>query len=161
MRELTCAAVFACVLSMPAVAQTTPRSALEFFRGAWTLKSYEGTYREVCDWLPGGGFLACRAEDRSENPPDFSLSVFGYSEPDASYTYNGFSGRGSHRALRGSLHGQVWRFHGEAGRGPHWRRWQVTITPTPEGFQFLEEVSDNSGPWEEVVQLQFIRIPEE
>lgn len=144
-------------LSVSAMAQTTPRAALEFFRGTWTLQGYESTYSEVCDWLPGGGFLACRAEDRSENAPDYSLSVFGYSETDSTYTYNGFSGRGSHRELRGSLHGQVWRFHGQAGRPPNWRRWQVTITPTSNGFHFLEEVSDNSGPWREVVQLQYVR----
>ena len=157
MNRLYCLALFISALFVSAMAQATPRAALEFFRGTWTLQGHESTYSEVCEWLPGGGFLACRAEDRSENAPDFSLSVFGYSETDSTYTYNGFSGRGSHRELRGSLHGQVWRLHGQAGRAPNWRRWQVTITPTSSGFHFLEEVSDNSGPWREVVQLQYVR----
>jgi hypothetical protein len=54
----------------------------------------------------------------------------------------------------------VWRFHGQTGRAPDWRRWQVTITPTSDGFHFLEEVSDNSAPWRETVQLLFVRNPE-
>jgi hypothetical protein len=135
-----------------------PRSDLEFFRGAWTLKGHEATYREACEWLPGRAFMACNAEDRSETPPGYSLSVFGYSEADAQYTYNGFSGSGSQRTLQGSLQDGVWRFHGQSGRAPNWRRWQVTITPTSAGFHFREEISDRSGPWRESVVLEFVRL---
>lgn len=77
------------------------RAALEFFRGEWTIKGYESTYRESCDWLAGNGFIACHAEDRSETTPSFSMSVFGYSETDGQYTYNGFSSLGTQRSLQG------------------------------------------------------------
>jgi hypothetical protein len=153
-------AVGVSIFPVPAVAEESPRSALEFFSGTWTLKGHETTYSEVCAWLPGGGFLACRAEDRSESPAAHALSVFGYSEDDAAYTYHGFSGNGSQRMLRGSLDGGVWRFHGQTGRPPAWRRWQVTITPTSDGFAFLEEVSDESAPWKVAVRLEFVRKPE-
>lgn len=135
----------------------TPRAALEFFRGEWTLKGHESTYCESCEWLPGGGFIACNAEDRSEPEPSFSMSVFGYSEIDGQYTYTGFSGSGVQRSLRGHLHAGVWRFYGQSERAPHWRRWQVTITPTSAGFDFLEEVSEQSGPWRRSVELSYVR----
>jgi hypothetical protein len=138
-----------------------PRSELEFFRGIWTIKGHDATYREVCEWLPGRAFVACNAEDRSESPPGHSLSVFGYSDADTQYTYSGFSSSGSQRSLQGSLQDGVWRFHGQSGRAPNWRRWQVTIKPTPEGFHFREEVSDSSGPWRESVVLEYLRLPED
>jgi hypothetical protein len=42
-----------------------PRAALDFFCGTWTLAGQEPVYTEVCEWLPGRGFVACRSEDRS------------------------------------------------------------------------------------------------
>lgn len=148
-------------LASAAATSPDPRSELEFFRGAWTIEGHDATYREVCEWLPGRAFVACNAEDRSENLPGHSLSVFGYSETDAQYTYSGFAGSGSQRSLQGSLQDGVWRFHGQSGRAPNWRRWQVTITPTPKGFHFREEVSDGSGPWRESVVLEYLRLPDD
>lgn len=139
------------------MAAESPRAALEFFRGQWTIKGHETTYVESCDWQAGRGFLACHAEDRSEPKPSFSMSVFGYSEVDAVYTYSGFSGSGTQRTLRGSLHEGVWRLDGQSDRGPNWRRWQVTITPTSEGFHFREEVSNKSGPWKPGVEFEYVR----
>jgi hypothetical protein len=135
----------------------SPRAALEFFRGEWTIKGSETAYSESCDWLPGNGFIACHAVDRSEQKASFSMSVFGYSEADAQYTYNGFASSGTQRSLRGSVHDGIWRFHGQSERGSNWRRWQVTITPTPEGFHFREDVSDRSGPWRLAVEFTYVR----
>ena len=133
------------------------RSALEFFRGEWTIKGQETSYRETCNWLAGNGFVSCHAEDRSESKPSYSMSVFGYSDADGHYPYNGFAGSGGQRSLRGYLLDGVWRFHGQSERGPNWRRWQVTITPTSEGFHFREEVSDRSGPWTPSVEFWYVR----
>jgi len=140
------------------MADTDPRAQLDFFRGIWTVKGQEATYREVCAWLPGGGFVACNAEDRSDPAPSFSLSVFGYSAADDQYTYHGFSNSGAQRTLRGNLHEGIWRFHGESERGPNRRRWQVTIAPTSTGFRFREEVSDRSGPWRAAVEMEYLRV---
>ncbi|MCU0976575.1 MAG: hypothetical protein MUC71_09755 [Steroidobacteraceae bacterium] len=135
----------------------SPRAALDFFRGEWTIRGLESTYTESCDWLPGHGFVVCHAEDRSETQPSFSMSVFGYSETGEQYTYHGFAGPGTQRTLRGNVHDGIWRFHGQSERGPYWRRWQVTITPTAEGFHFREEVSDRSGPWKSAVEFAYVR----
>lgn len=152
--------VLLCILAVAGIrplAAAETRSELEFFRDSWTIKGLETSYTETCEWLPGGGFLACRAEDRSEGEPSYSLSIFGYSESHGQYTYDGFGGAGLHRSLRGNVHGGVWRFHGQSDRGPNWRRWQVTITPSAQGFQFREEASDLSGPWKEVAAFEYIR----
>jgi hypothetical protein len=142
------------------MAVANPRAQLDFFRGIWTVKGQEATYREVCAWLPGGGFVACNAEDRSDPTPSFSLSVFGYSDADDQYTYSGFASSGAQRTLRGNLHEGIWRFHGESERGPNRRRWQVTIAPTSTGFHFREEVSERSGPWHPVVEFEYLRVPD-
>lgn len=148
-----------CTLCFAAMANESPRAALEFFRGEWTLKGHEKTFVERCDWLPGKGFVACHAEDRSEERPSFSMSVFGFSEADGMYTYTGFSGSGTQRSLRGNLHENVWRFYGQSDRAPNWRRWQVTIRPTADGFHFREEVSDKSGPWRVATEFEYLRKP--
>lgn len=86
------------------------------------------------------------------------MSVFGYADTDGQYTYNGFSGVGAQRVLRGNVDNGLWRFHGQSDRAPNWRRWQVTITPTSTGFLSREEVSDRSGPWRETVALEYVRV---
>lgn len=141
-----------------AAATDSARNELAFFAGDWTIEGYETTYVERCRWLPGGGFLACHAEDRSEQEPSFSMSVFGYSEADGLFTYHGFGGDGSQRTLRGAPHDGVWRFYGESTRGPAWRRCQVTITPTAGGFHFREEVSERGGPWQDAVTIEYRRV---
>jgi len=135
--------------------QSEPRAALSFFVGAWTIKGSESTYSEVCNWLAGQGFVACHAEDRSDG--SFSMSVFGYSEADQAYTYDGFGGSGARRELRGSKEAGAWRFFGESARAPDWRRWQVTIVPTQNGFTLREAVSDRGGPWQEVAVIDYVR----
>lgn len=135
-----------------------PRSALEFFNGTWTIGGHEAGFREVCRWLPGGGFVACHSEDPADAPPSFAMSVFGYAEADGVYTYSGFNGTGTQRTLRGTLQDGVWRFFGQSERGPGWRRWQVTITPTPDGFRLREEVSERGGDWKEAATLDYLRL---
>jgi hypothetical protein len=135
-----------------------PRSGLDFFLGRWTIQGIEASYSETCEWLPGGGFLACRAEDRSEGEPSYALSIFGYSELDGHYTYHGFGGSGGVRTLQGFVQDGVWRFQGQSGRAPAWRRWQVTITPSERGFHFREEVSERSGPWEVAAAFEYLRL---
>lgn len=153
------AAALLVAASTPCMAEGGPsRAALGFFAGTWTIRGHEASYRERCDWLPGAAFLACRSVDRSDEPPSHGLSIFGYLESDGLYTYHGFGGSGSQRNLRGGLQDGVWRFYGDSGRGPEWRRWQVVITPTPGGFSFREEVSDRGGPWRESVALEFLRL---
>lgn len=153
----TCLLLSSAILSSAAMSADVPRDALEFFRGDWTILSHESTYAESCDWLPGRAFLACHAEDRSEVKASFSMSVFGYSEADGLYTYTGFSSAGFQRSMRGDFREGVWRFHGQSERAPSWRRWQVTMTPTPQGFHFREEVSDRSGPWKAVAEFSYVR----
>ena len=156
------AAPAVCLISLALIAAAAaaegPRSALEVYRGTWTVKGHERKFKEACEWLPGQGFLACHSDDRSESKASFGLSIFGYSELDGQYTYNRFSGSGTQRALRGNVHAGVWRFHGQSDRGPNWRRWQVTITPTDYGFHFREEVSDRSGPWTESTVVEYVRL---
>lgn len=143
-----------CTVSL---ASESPRAALDFFSGEWTVAGQESTYVEVCSWLPGNGFLACHAEDRSEPKHSFSMSVFGYSDADGLYTYSGFGDSGTQRSLRGSLIDGIWRFNGQSDRGPNWRRWQVTITPHAAGFHFREEVSERSGPWRVANEIEYVR----
>ena len=47
------------------MATESPRAALEYFRGDWSIRGHESAFVEKCDWLAGKGFVACHAEDRS------------------------------------------------------------------------------------------------
>ena len=134
------------------------RAKLSFFQGSWTLRGSESTYTEVCEWLPGSGFLCCRAEERQPSGNEFSQSIFGYSAADGMYTYHGFGGTGTARALKGTYQEGIWRFFGQSDRGPAWRRWQVTITPTADGFHFKEEVSERGGPWKDQFVTDYVRV---
>lgn len=134
------------------------RAKLSMFEGEWTVKGSESTYRETCAWLPGASFLACNAEDKSTSGSNYSHSILGFSTAESIYTYALFHGAGSSRTLRGSLENGVWKFFGQTDRAPAWRRYQVTITPTSEGFHFLEEVSDRGWPWNTNEQIEYLRL---
>jgi len=134
------------------------RSELTMFVGTWTIKGSEDSYRETVAWLPGGGFIACDAEDNSPDGGDYSHSVMGYSAAEGVYTHVGFHRSGSYRSLRGTLRDGVWRFFGQSERGPNWRRYLATISPSAEGYSFVEEVSDRGGPWRISVERTFLRL---
>lgn len=85
------------------------------------------------------------------------MSVFGYDAAEGRYTYAGFDDAGHQRVLRGHRVDGAWRFQGASERGPSWRRWQVTLTPTDDGFRLVEEVSDRAGPWRVAVELEYVR----
>jgi hypothetical protein len=86
------------------------------------------------------------------------MSVFGYAEGDGLYTCNGFNAAGSQRTLRGTVQDGVWRFFGQSDRGPAWQGWQATMTPTPEGFDFKEGISERGGPWKEAFKANSVRV---
>ena len=109
-----------------------PRDRLSFFAGEWTVKGSEATYTEKCEWLSKNSFVVCNAVDTDPKDPGTSISIFGYSPEDQTYTYAGFDSSGGSRTLRG------W-FNTEAG------------------FHFRQEVSQNGASWATTVEIDYLR----
>lgn len=151
-------AALACgpALAEPAESPSQARDRLNFFAGKWTLKGSEATYLETCEWLDT--YLLCRGDERTETGTSSSLSIMGYSHEDQAFTHtSGFGG--TPRTLRGWLRDGTWRFTGQHVNNGRSRRLQVTITPTPHGFHFRQEISDNGGAWEPQYDFDYLRIP--
>jgi hypothetical protein len=143
-------------LSVAAESPAQPRDSLNFFAGKWTLNGSESTYLEICEWLDT--YLTCRGDERTESGTNSSLSIMGYSEEDQAFTHtSGFGG--TPRTLRGWLRDGTWVFTGQHVSNARSRRVQVTITPTPNGFHFRQEISDNGGSWQPQYEFDYLRIP--
>jgi len=143
-------------LAAAAESPSQPRDSLNFFAGKWTLKGSESTYLETCEWLDT--YLLCRGDERTETGTSSSLSIMGYSEEDQAFTHtSGFGG--TPRTLHGWLREGTWVFTGQHVNNGRSRRLQVTITPTPRGFHFRQEISDYGGPWEPQYDFDYLRMP--
>jgi hypothetical protein len=135
-----------------------PAEKLGFFVGEWTVKGSEATYSEKCEWLSSKhSFVVCKAEDTDPKDRSTSISIFGYSPEDQTYTYAGFDSSGSSRNLRGWFNGKFWVFTGQRERGTTSPRWQITITPTGAGFHFREDISKNGAEWATSVEMDYLR----
>jgi hypothetical protein len=154
------AAALMCAGGEADAASADPREKLDFFLGTWTVKGSEATYIEQCEWPSLRSFVVCSSTDTDPRDPGKGISIFGYSPDDQTYTYTGLSSDGSARQLRGWHVDGVWKFTGQADRGPRFRRWQVAIAPTPTGFRFIQETSANGAEWQKSVEVEYVRIPQ-
>src|SRR5882672_447095 len=143
--------------SNAATSAPDPHERLGFFAGLWTVRNSEATYTETCEWLSNNSFLVCKAEDTDSKDPGTSVSIFGYSREDQTYTYAGFDSSGSSRNLRGWFNGKSWVFTGQRERGVTSPRWQITITPTEAGFHFREDTSQNGAAWATTAEVDYLR----
>jgi hypothetical protein len=143
--------------SIAATSAPDPREKLGFFAGEWTVKGSEATYTEKCEWLSKESFLVCKAQDTDPKDPGTSISIFGYSPEDQTYTYAGFDSSGGSRNLRGWFNGKFWVFTGQRERGTTSPRWQITITPTEAGFHFRQDISQNGAAWATSIEMDYLR----
>jgi len=132
--------------------QATPRPAherLAILEGTWTKKNLPAgeTFRDTCAWLPEGRrHMICRQRAESARGVTEQMVIFSYRGVDSTYLLTVFL-----------ANGQVWRYEGR----PDADRWVFDLVPTrsdaprlrqvliPAGdtIRFLEEVSENGGPW--------------
>lgn len=134
-----------------------PYAALEMLIGTWTVAGSEATYRETCSWAKNRKFVVCEATDTVDGS---SMSVFGWSALEKTYTYSGFSATGTQRTLKAWISDAGWTFVGGREKDGEHTRWQVSMTPNDKGFLFRQDSSKNGAAWVKDVEFQYLRVVE-
>jgi len=131
---------------------TTPRPAherLAVLEGTWAKKDLPTgeTFRDTCAWLPEGRrHMICRQRAESSRGATEQMAIFSYRGADSTYLLTVLL-----------ANGQVWRYEGrpDADRWvfdlvpsrPDSPRLRQVLIPAGDSIRFLEEVSENGGPW--------------
>jgi len=131
---------------------STPRPGherLAVLEGTWAKKDLPTgeTFRDTCAWLPEGRrHMICRQRGESLRGATEQMAIFSYRGADSTYLLTVFL-----------ANGQVWRYEGrpDADRWvfdlvpsrPDSPRLRQVLIPAGDSIRFLEEVSENGGPW--------------
>lgn len=142
--------------AVAAVAQTTspatPRPAherLTMLEGTWTRKELPAgeTFRDTCAWLPEGRrHMVCRQRTESPRGVTEQVAVFSYRGSDTTYLLTVFLATGQVWRYEGRPDGDRWVFDLVATR-PDAPKLRQVLIPSGDTIRFLEEVSENGGPW--------------
>jgi hypothetical protein len=130
----------------------TPRPGherLAVFEGTWAKKDLPAgqTFRDTCAWLPEGRrHMICR--QRAESPRGLTeqMAIFSYRGADSTYLLTVFLATGHVWRYEGRPDADRWVFDLVGSRSESPRLRQVLI-PAGDTIRFLEEVSENEGPW--------------
>ena len=141
--------VMATIQSTPPATPRPGHERLAVLEGTWTKKDLPTgeMFRDTCAWLPEGGrHMICRQRAESSRGVIEQMAIFSYRGADSTYLLTVLL-----------ANGQVWRYEGrpDADRWvfdlvpsrPDSPRLRQVLIPTGDSIRFLEEVSENGGPW--------------
>ena len=136
--------------------RSAPHDRMAFFEGVWELEpggkpesvAKAAGQRETCAWLAGAHrHMICRTFHDSPAGRQQSMHILSYREHDATYVaYFAFS-NGPTLIYHAKLDGDRWILEMQPTPLPNAVRVRTTITPTEHGMRFVEEGSENGGPW--------------
>lgn len=146
----------------------TPRPAYErlgVFEGTWTLEGSppEREFIETCNWMPEGRrHLMCRTRYRNELGPQERMAIYSYRASDSTYLVYALMRTGEAFLYAGRSVGDRWvmDFLPHAG-DLRWRpaqRVRMVITVQSDTIRFVEESSENGGPWQISEDYRYVRV---
>jgi hypothetical protein len=133
-------------------APRTPRPAherLAVLEGTWTKKDLPAgeSFRDTCAWLPEGRrHMICRQRAESPRGTSEQMAIFSYRGADSTYLLTVLLANGQVWRYEGRPDADRWTFELVSSRSGSTRLRQVLI-PTGDTIAFLEEVSEDGGPW--------------
>lgn len=130
---------------------------LAVFEGTWAREGVPtDRFRETCTWLAGGRrHLVCDTEARLPGGPVRMLRI--YSSGGGTYTVYAVIGDGPASLYVGGPEGDQWIFTLRPDRADTPQRRRHVITPTKDRIRFVEEVSENGGPWKTTEDYNYVR----
>ncbi len=141
------------VPSPPPTAFSAPRPAherLAVFEGTWTRADLPPgqTFRDTCAWLAEGRrHMICRQRQESASGAREQVVIYSYRGADAMYLVTVFLAGGQVWRYEGQLDGDRWVLNLVSARPDSPQRLRQVVIPKGDTIRFMEEVSENGGPW--------------
>ena len=140
----------------------TPRPAherLAVFEGSWQAAGSGGS-TETCAWLEGGRrHMICQARRTSPTRAVEQRTIFSYRGRDSTYIATAFLATGQVWTYHGRPDGDKWVFDLQADRPNIPQRLRMVITVARDTIHFIEESSENGGPWSVTEDYRHVRMP--
>jgi hypothetical protein len=134
-------------------APTTPRPAherLAAFEGEWVIadSTVGGSSHDSCAWLAGGRrHMICRRSTNAADGAREQMLIYSYRGSDSTYTVTVLLAGGQLWSYAGRPAGNRWELNLVSVRPDGPLRLRQVIVALPDTLHFVEEVSENGGPW--------------
>jgi hypothetical protein len=132
---------------------TSPRPAherLAVFEGVWTTAERAAgvEFRETCSWMDGGRrHMICRARSTGPQGVIENRTIYSYRGRDSTYVVTALLANGQLWTYHGRPDGGRWVFHLQDDRPGSSQRLRMTVIPGEDRIRFVEESSEDGGPW--------------
>lgn len=137
-----------------------PDPLLSSFAGTWEIVDLPpgATYVTTCEMFTGGYQVVCRSVSRNNQGRHVEgMNVIAFSPADGEYQYVGMSSMGRLELLRGTFVDGRLVVTGTTGTGPNAVQTRVTLTPSQQRLDVVQEYSDADGPWTEGATVRYRR----
>jgi len=147
-----------------ATAPTTTRAARErlaVFEGTWTMAGDTSgpAFRETCEWLPGERrHMICRPRFETESGVIEHRTIYSYRPADSTYVVTALLAQGQVLTYHGRVEGDRWTFDLQPGPRNDTQRLRMIVTMAPDTIHFVEESSENGGPWRVTEDYRYARL---
>jgi hypothetical protein len=138
------------VLGAQTMPAPRPAERLAVFEGEWISADASGAVatRDTCAWLEGARrHMSCRRRTDTPSGAREQLLVYSYRGSDSTYTVTVFLTGGQVWHYAGRVDGERWTFDLVSPVVNAAVRIRQVVRTTPDSLHFVEEVSENGGPW--------------
>jgi hypothetical protein len=143
------------------VAQERASDRLAVFEGNWTREDAVPpvTFRQTCAWLAGGRrHMVCSARvQRATGTAEEAIWVASSRATDATFVVYWAPGSGPAMTYTGGPDGDRLIFNLESPSESR-RRMRIVVTPSANALRFVEESSENGGPWRVTEDYKYVRV---
>lgn len=130
---------------------------LSVFEGTWRNPA-EARGEESCGWQAGARrHMICRARIETASGVREQTSIFSYRNRDSTYVVNVLIASGQLFTYMGRVDGDRWVLDLQGSPGST-QRLRMVVTPEPESIRFVEESSENGGPWQVTEDFTHVRV---
>jgi hypothetical protein len=120
------------------------------FEGTWieSGSSTDRASRDSCAWLAGGRrHMICRRVTDFASGPREQMMIYSYRRSDSTYPVTVLLAGGQVWNYAGRPEGDRWVFNLVSARSDGAQRLRQVIAVGADSLHFLEQVSENGGPW--------------
>jgi hypothetical protein len=133
------------------------------------LAVFEGSWRQVgngaeqptesCSWLAGGRrHMICSARHIASAGPIEHRTIYSYRGRDSTYVVTALLATGQVWTYHGRPEGNKWVFNLQPDRPETTQRLRMVLTVAADTIHFVEESSENGGPFQITEDYRHVRI---
>lgn len=133
---------------------------LAVFEGTWrALDPADPGFQEVCSWLHGGRrHMICRSRRQTPTGHVEQQVAYSYRGRDSTYIVTAFLPTGQVWRYLGRPEADRWTFDLQGDVPGNAQRLRMVVTVAADTIRFVEESSEDGGPWRVTEDYRHVRV---